>query len=73
MPLLHIKDDIKGHCRYEVFTVVKIQVKVSWVMTPHSVTVGYQHSRGHCCFNLLLYVMFSVNVTDQVVCYVKEM
>jgi hypothetical protein len=32
--------------RFEVFIVVKIQVTVFWVLTPHSVTVGYQHYRG---------------------------
>jgi hypothetical protein len=28
--------------RYEVFKAVKIQVQVSWVVTPYSAVVGYQ-------------------------------
>jgi hypothetical protein len=32
--------------RFEVFTVVKIQVKVFWIMTPCSVLVGYSEGEG---------------------------
>jgi hypothetical protein len=32
--------------RYEFLTAVKIQVEVFWVVTPSSVVVGYQRSRG---------------------------
>jgi hypothetical protein len=35
-----------------VFTVVKIQVEVFWVVMLSSVTVGYQHFRGTCCLYL---------------------
>jgi hypothetical protein len=37
---------------FEVFMVIKIQVVVFWVLTPCSVVVGYQHSRGPCCLHL---------------------
>jgi hypothetical protein len=38
--------------RFEVFTVVKIQVEVFWVVMPRSVAVGYQHFGGPCCISL---------------------
>jgi hypothetical protein len=38
--------------RFEIFKVVKIHVKVFWVMTPCSDVVGYQHFRGPCCLHL---------------------
>jgi hypothetical protein len=36
----------KMYARYEGFTVVKIQVKVFWVVTPCSVVVEYQQFGG---------------------------
>jgi len=38
--------------RFEVFMVVKIQVKVFWVVMLCSVVVGYQHFGGPCCLHL---------------------
>jgi len=38
---------------FEVFTAVKIQVEVFWVVTPCSVVVGYRRFRGPCCVHLL--------------------
>jgi hypothetical protein len=38
--------------RLEIFTAVKIQVVVVWVITPCSAVVGYQHFRGSCCLHL---------------------
>jgi len=38
--------------RYEVFTVVKIQVKVFWVVMPCSVVVGQENFREPCCIHL---------------------
>jgi len=32
--------------RFEVFNIVKIQVKIFWVVMPHGVMVGDQHYRG---------------------------
>jgi hypothetical protein len=32
--------------------VVKIQVKVFWVVMPCGVVVGYKHFEGPCCFIL---------------------
>jgi hypothetical protein len=32
--------------RFEVFTAVKIQIVVFWVVTPYSDVVGYQHFGG---------------------------
>jgi len=32
--------------KFEVFTAVKIQVEVFWVLTPFSVVVGHQRFRG---------------------------
>jgi hypothetical protein len=37
---------------FEVFTVVRIQVDVFWVVTPCSVAVGYQRFRGPSCLHL---------------------
>jgi len=36
--------------RFHVFTAVKIQVIILWVVTPYSVVVGYQHFEGPCIF-----------------------
>jgi hypothetical protein len=44
------KEDFEA--RYEVFMVVKIQVKVFGVVIPYSVVLGYQCSRGPCCLHL---------------------
>jgi len=33
----------------EVFTAIKIQVEVYWVVTPCSVAVGYHRFEGPCC------------------------
>jgi hypothetical protein len=38
--------------RFEVFTAVKIHVKVFWVLTPRSAVVGYQPFGGHCFLHL---------------------
>jgi hypothetical protein len=38
--------------RFEVYTEVKNQVEVFWVVTACSVPVGYQHFRGPCCLHL---------------------
>jgi hypothetical protein len=40
------------HLGLGVFTVMKIQVVVFWVLMPHSNMVGYQHFRGPCCLQL---------------------
>jgi len=37
--------------RYEVFTAVKIQVKVVWIVTPCSIMVGYKCFGGPCCLH----------------------
>jgi len=37
---------------FEVFTMVKIQVEVFWVVTPCSVVTGYQCFGGSCYFHL---------------------
>jgi hypothetical protein len=42
---------IRGNARFEVFTAVKIQFEVFWVLTPSSV-VGYQRFGGPCCLHL---------------------
>jgi hypothetical protein len=34
------------HAKFEVFTVVKIQVEVFWVVMPCSIMVGYKRFRG---------------------------
>jgi len=39
----------------KVFMVMKIQVVV-WVVTPHSVVVGYQRLWGPCCLHFTLKV-----------------
>jgi len=38
--------------RFEVFTVVKIQVEVFWVVMPCSVVAGHQQFGGTCCLHL---------------------
>jgi len=38
-----------GGARCEIFMVVKIQVKVFWVVIPCSVAVGYCYFVGPCC------------------------
>jgi len=38
--------------RLEILTVIKIQVVVFWIMTPHSEVVGYQHFWGPCCLHI---------------------
>jgi hypothetical protein len=37
--------------RFKVFTAVKFEVEVLWVVTPCSVAVGYQRLRGPCCLH----------------------
>jgi hypothetical protein len=32
--------------------VVKIKVKVFWVVMPRDIVVGYHHFRGPCCLHL---------------------
>jgi hypothetical protein len=36
---------------YEVFTAVKIQVEVFWVLTPRTVVVRHQRFRSPCCIH----------------------
>jgi hypothetical protein len=36
----------------EVFTAMKINVAVCWVVTPCSVVVGYRRFRSPCCLHL---------------------
>jgi len=38
--------------RFETFTAMKIQVEVSWVVTPCSTGLGYQRFGAPCCFYL---------------------
>jgi hypothetical protein len=38
--------------RYDVFTAVKIQVEVFWVVTPCCVVIAYQRFGGPCCLQL---------------------
>jgi len=38
--------------RFMVFTAVKAQVEVFWVVLPCSVVVGYQHFGWRCCLHL---------------------
>jgi hypothetical protein len=38
--------------RFVVFMAVKIQVKISWIVTPYNVAVGYQGFGGLCCLHL---------------------
>jgi hypothetical protein len=38
--------------RFEVFTVVKIQIKVFWIVMPCSFVVGYQCFGGPFCLHL---------------------
>jgi hypothetical protein len=38
-------------CKFEVFMVM-IYVRVSWVVTPYGVAVGYQHFLGPWCLHL---------------------
>jgi hypothetical protein len=45
-------DDKAFYATRFVFTAVKIQVEVFWVVTPCSVVVGYQCFRGPCCLHL---------------------
>jgi len=40
------------YVRCEVFTEVKIQIKVFWIVTPCSVAVGYQFFREPYCLHL---------------------
>jgi len=40
------------YARFEVFTAVKIQVQVFWVVMPCSVAVRYRCFGGPCCFHL---------------------
>jgi len=41
-----------GPERFEVFTAVKIQAKVCWVVMPCNVMAGYQHFGGSCYLHL---------------------
>jgi hypothetical protein len=38
--------------RFEIFTAMKIQIVIFWVVTPCSNMVGYQRFGGPCCFHL---------------------
>jgi len=40
--------------RFEVFMLVKIQVKFFWVVMPCSIVVGHQHYRGPYCLQKTL-------------------
>jgi hypothetical protein len=37
---------------FQVFTAVKIQVEVCWVLMPYSDVVGYKRFGGPCCLHL---------------------
>jgi hypothetical protein len=37
---------------FEIFTAMKVQVEVFWVMTPCSVAVGCQRFGGTCCLHV---------------------
>jgi hypothetical protein len=52
MPAILKNDPFFVDTRFEVFTAVKIHVKVFWVVTPRSVAVGYQRFAGFCCLHL---------------------
>jgi len=45
---------IVDSARLDIFTVVKMQVAVFWVMTLYSDVVGYQCLGGPCCLHLHL-------------------
>jgi hypothetical protein len=40
---------VSRHSRFEVFTAVKIQVAVFWIMTPCNDVAGYQRFGRPCC------------------------
>jgi hypothetical protein len=40
------------YMRFDVFTAVKIQVNVFWVVTPYSDVVEHQCFGGPCCLHL---------------------
>jgi hypothetical protein len=61
------------HPRFVIFSVVKIQVKVFWVVMLCGVAVGYQHFGGSCCNHLygevkMVAARFS---TSRVVSYIQ--
>jgi hypothetical protein len=41
-----------NYARFEVFTAIKIEVMVFWVLMPCSVVVGYQRFGAPCCLHL---------------------
>jgi len=45
---------VKNHnyARLEVFTPMKFQVEIFWVVTPFSTVVWYQRFKGPCCLHL---------------------
>jgi len=40
------------NARFQLFTAMKIQVEVFWVVTSYSVIVGYQRFKGPYCLHL---------------------
>jgi hypothetical protein len=48
---LRMKNQVR-EARFEAFVMVKIQVKVFWVVMPNSVVVGYKHLTDVCCLHL---------------------
>jgi len=45
-------EGINKYVSFVVFTAVKIQIEVFWVVMPYSVAVGYQNLGGSCCLHL---------------------
>jgi hypothetical protein len=43
---------VKFEGRSEVSMVVKIQVRLLWIVMPYSVAAGYQCCGGSCCLHL---------------------
>jgi hypothetical protein len=55
---------------FEVFTVVKIQVEVFWVVTVSSVTVGYHCFGAPCCLHLhFILKMLAARCSETLVMY----
>jgi hypothetical protein len=49
---LHINAPSQKHARFDAFTAVKVQVEICWIVTTHSVVVGYQRFGGPGFFHL---------------------
>jgi len=51
-PVVAGRHFIETDVNFGAFTVVKIQVEVSWVMTPCCAVAGYERFEGPCCLRL---------------------